>query len=213
MWPDGFKFDDHVRNRVLDLRVTRHRTGEREGAFALCIRDALVQGSFGQSVVNISKTHQRPSKHRKYELVDSCSASWHDSGNIPIWNKRTLQRGVVAPGRAHSKNIPGFLDLVSFAIARQEGVNDLGLVTVARVHSMQAKPRPDWRQAAKVLTAGEPVTTLDAFCFRRREQNWHIIAAFRMARCEDLARGCLAQNPFQRGIPASPEVSCDSEPV
>jgi hypothetical protein len=62
---------------------------------------------------------------------------------------------------------------------------------------MQAKPGPDGRQAAKVLPARESVAAVDTFCFRSREQNRHIIAAFRMASCEDLASGCLTQDPFQ----------------
>ena len=76
-------------------------------------------------------------------------------------------------------------------------MNDLWLPGIARVYSMQAKPGPDGRQAAKVLPAREPVAAVDAFRFRGREQDRQIIAAFRMAGCEDLAGRRLAQEPFQ----------------
>ncbi len=82
-------------------------------------------------------------------------------------------------------------------IARHERVNDFWLCRVAGIHSMQTEPGPHRRQAAEVLVPGEPVTALDAFCFRGREQNRDIVAAFRMAGSEDLARRCLTQDPLQ----------------
>src|SRR5258708_9331423 len=121
----------------------------------------------------------------------------HDPSDVAIRDKHTLQYSVITAGRAHAEYIPCFLDCVAFGLARHECVNDFWLARVAGVHSMQAKSGPDGRQAAEVFPAREPVAAIDTFRFRSREENRYIIAAFRMAGCEDLAGGCLAQEPFQ----------------
>ncbi len=92
-------------------------------------------------------------------------------------------------------------------------MNDLWLVGVAGIHSVQAKAGPYRRQAAEMLMPGKPVAALDALCVRGGEQNRDIVAALRMAGREDLARRCLPQDPFQRGISATPEISGNAEPV
>ena len=92
-------------------------------------------------------------------------------------------------------------------------MNDLRLVRVAGIHPMQTEPGPHRRQTAEMLVPGEPVAALDALCFRGGEQNRDIVAALRVAGSEDLARRCLTQDPFQRGISAAPKIGGNAEPV
>ena len=64
-----------------------------------------------------------------------------------------------------------------------------------------------------MLTPGKPVAAFDALCFRGREQNRDIVAAFGVAGREDLAGRCFSQDPFQRGISAAPKIGGNAEPV
>lgn len=61
-----------------------------------------------------------------------------------------------------------------------------------------------------MLPPCEPVSAGNRFCFRGREQDGYVIAAFRMAGSEDLSSARLSQEPFERDVSATPKVRCIS---
>src|SRR2546423_10555627 len=171
--------------------MVSHGARERERTLALGRSNALVQGWPGQAVVHIGEAHQRPGEYREYKCVDSCAPGRHHPRDISVGNECVFQNSVIAARGAHAENVPGFLDDVTAVIARHERVDDLRMLRVARVHSVQAETRPHRRQAAKLLATGEAIAALHALCLLVAAQYWHSIHAPRLASVEDLASTSL----------------------
>src|SRR5438270_10392201 len=211
MRSNRFQFDHHIRDGVLDLWVIRHGTRHTQRAFFLCRVNRHVQGTLRQAVIDIAESHQRPGKDSEYETIYSGAASRNDACDITSWDEHIFENCVVAAGRAHTEDVPGFLDDVSGRIARHEGVNNFRLGWVAGIHSVDSEASPHWGQAAKVLAAAKAIAAFDAFCFRRGEENRYVVTGFRMTSSEDFAGGSVTQQPFQRTISTSPQIGGDPD--
>src|SRR5262249_42228567 len=104
-------------------------------------------------------------------------------------------------------------DPVALGVARHERVNDFRFGWIGRVHSMNAKVRPDRRQASERLPAAEPVATFDAFGPGRREQYRDVISALGMAGRKYVTGGSGFEQPALRGVAGAPEIRGGPRPI
>ncbi len=119
----------------------------------------------------LAKVGLGPGEDAQDELVRPGEAGRYHPGDVLVGHERTLEHGVVAAGGTHAERVPSLEDAVTAGVARHEGVDDLRVCGVARVHGVQAQPRPDWRERAKDLMPVELVATLGTFGFGAREQS------------------------------------------
>src|SRR5262252_5123098 len=152
-----------------------HRSRKGHRAFGLRGRNALIQCALGQPVISVRETHQGPGKHRENEGVDSGATRRHHARHISIRNEHVLQESVVAASRAHSEDIPGFLDDVAHTVTWHERMHNLWLVRVAGVHPMQAKTSPDGSEASKVLVPREAIASSYTFGFCGGEKHRNVV--------------------------------------
>ena len=130
-----------------------------------------------------------------------------------VRHERALEDGVVAAGRAHAEDVPGFLDRDAGGVPRQEAVHDAGGGRIARVEAVQAQPRPYRCQAAERFAAGEAVAAVHLLGLGDRHQDRGFVAALGVSRGEDLAGHRVLEDPFERPVAAPPEVGGDADPV
>jgi len=139
-----------------EFRMVSHR---RESASELLL--FAQQWFYPERVWPGRNKHWRsPSEPSKDGTKDRFSTP---GGTIPrdrtYWNESVLQNVSSLRG-AHAENVPSFLDKVATVIAQHERVDDFGWVGSLVVHSVEAEARPDRRQAAKLLAAGEAISRL-----------------------------------------------------
>ena len=78
---------------------------------------------------------------------------------------------------------------------------------------VQAVARPDRRQAAEHLVAGEAVAAVHPLGLAGRQQHRQVVAALGVPGGEDLARHRLLQQPVERAVAAAPEIGGRPDPV
>ena len=166
-----------------------------------------------QPVVDVAEIEERPREDAEDEGVHPCCTWGNDSGDVAVGTECALEHGVVAACRPHAEHVPRFFDCDAGGAARQEPVDDFRRLGIARVHPVHAKPRPDRREAAERLAAGEFVPTVHALGFARRQENRNVVAGFRVTGGEDLSRGGFLENPLAGLVAAAPQICGEPDPV
>jgi len=92
-------------------------------------------------------------------------------------------------------------------------VDDLRCARIARVHRVQAQPRPHGCEAAEGLVTPEAIAAVDALGLRRGQEERQIIAGFAVAGGKDLARGRFGEDPLERLVAGPPHVGGEPGPI
>ena len=161
----------------------------------------------------LREANERPGEEAEDEHVGAGRACRHDARDVLVRDERAVEQGVVAARGAHAEDVPRFLDRVALRVARHEGVHDFRCRRIARVHAVHAEARPDGRQAAKCLAAGELVAAFDLFGLRCREQPWNVVAMLGMPGGKHFACGRLLEDPLDRFVATPPQVRSVADPV
>ena len=198
---------------MLHLGVVDHRPRQRNGRFRLQLFDEHLAGPQADPVIDVRKVDQRPREKSSNEHVGSGGARGDHAWDVLVGHKRSVEHRVVASCSAHPHHIPRFFDRVAFRVPCQKEVDNLPRFRIARVHGVSAEPRPHRRKTAERLPTGDLIATLDALCFRRREQTRNVVAMFGVARCENFAGGCIFEDPFAGFVAPACEVGRGPDPV
>ena len=92
-------------------------------------------------------------------------------------------------------------------------MHDLRPAIGIRPGRVQAVARPDGRQAAEHLVAGDAESAFDPLGLAGGEQDRKVVAALGVAGVEHLACHRLLQQPLDRAIALAPEIGDQSDPV
>ena len=140
-------------------------------------------------------------------MIQPGRASRHDTGNAIVRNKDAVEDSVVAAGCPHSHHVPGFFDLVAIVVTLHESVHNPRVVRVGRVHAVQTKAGPDWREATEGLPARELITIIDALSLGSRQEHWEIVARFSVSGSEHFPVGSIFKEPVNRLVSRTTKVS------
>jgi hypothetical protein len=78
---------------------------------------------------------------------------------------------------------------------------------------VQPEVGPDRGEAAEDLATGEPPASLDALRARRREEQGDVVAGLAVTGGEDVACGCLLEQPAKARVTGAVELGGDPRPV
>ena len=95
--------------------------------------------------------------------IGARQAGRHHPGDVRIGDDRSLDDRVVAAGRPHAEGVPGLDDAVAVGVPGQEGVDDLGVRRVARVHGVDTETGPHRGQRSEDLVGVNLVAAVHPF--------------------------------------------------
>ena len=175
--------------------------------------DGEVVGASGDAGVDVREAEHPPGEDREVERRGGGHAGGADERHALVGHERAVEDRVLARRRAHAERVPGLLDPVALRVAGQERVDDARAGRVARVHPVQSEVRPDGREAAEDLAAGEVPAALGALRARGREEQRDVVAGLAVAGGEDVACGRLLEQPGEARVAGAVEVGGDARPV
>ena len=138
-----FEIHRDLGDAMLHLRVIRHRPRQRDRPFGLELLDDELAHAQRQAVVDVRKPGEPPREKSEDEHVDAGDAGRDHARDVLVRHERALEERVVAARRAHAHHVPRFLDREARRVAREEAVDDLWILGIARVEPVQPQPRPD----------------------------------------------------------------------